>query len=713
MARFFLAALPSTGLLVALALVIGLVLALVGLALLVFPQEKQRPRQSQRQPSQRWQQKPAPTFLPGRRIQGEEAKRPRQWLEVQRISALTPTQAPPSPAVSVSEAPASPTSPTEAQSTAPLSDGTLLALPPEAPSAPAPAETTDDEPTLTLPPPAPAAPDTDAQDAAARLRDAPPLPMADEAPASETPEASAAPALEEASAEAEPLLPPASPPALTAEDDEVTLDTLPLGPVPLAESEPSPAAAAPPDGAAEATEDAEAAFLPAPEEEPTFDALQAPAAPLSPAEGAPEKAAEPPVAAPIRKARLSNLTQGPGATAAAGATNPFMPNIGASATPPAASPSVVRRARLPDFPHPSARATEAARQPQAGGQAEPAAPELAASTPPAPPEAAASAAPGGAGPAEAQQPAAAGESGAKTSAFTSSAASVGLRIHCFGTVDILVNGRSFSPLDSRFHASRECELMAFLAYWSAAKRHAFVDRATILEALVPEELEDEEPDDGADDHDEPLENRRSPIGGWKYRLCRRLRREGIPDHTWLETRADGALRLRSQVQVDLIEFLQVSASLRMARDQQRKPGSAPLSSEQVLGWLHQLQALYRDRGEFAEQFQWREWTQEPRRRYRSLYLHSTFYAAGLLATLGERQLAIQLAEELLEADEVEAEAVFEALITWLSEEGQRADLLRWLNKYREWYAQAYQGQTLERARPEFLARVARVPPASL
>src|SRR5690349_18822180 len=97
--------------------------------------------------------------------------------------------------------------------------------------------------------------------------------------------------------------------------------------------------------------------------------------------------------------------------------------------------------------------------------------------------------------------AAASENTAKTTAPASPSAAVGLRIHCFGTVDILVNGRSLSPLDSRFHASRECELMAFLAYWSASKRHAFVDRATILEALVPEELEDAEADEGADDHD--------------------------------------------------------------------------------------------------------------------------------------------------------------------------------------------------------------------
>ncbi len=705
MSHFFLAALPSTGALVTLALVVGLGLALVGLLLLAFSQANQRPRQSRRQPSPHRQQRSAPTFLPGRRIQGEEAKRPRQWLEVQRISALSGTRTTPSSAASVSEALASPDSSAEAQTTDLLPEA-ALPLPPETASPLAPAEATDEatdnEPTLSLLQQTPAVPTEAAQDTPARLEDTVPPVLVDEAPASETPEASAALALEEGSAQAEPLPPPTSPAPLEAEDEEITIDAQPLGAAPLAEPELPPVAVAPSDAPAVAEMPAgdQAVFSPALAEEVASDAAQAPAAPVSPAEGAPEKVAETPVATPIRKARLPNLAQGPGATA----TNPFMPPSGEYSRPPASAPSVVRRARLPDFPRPSARATAA------GGQAEPAAPEPASGTAPAPPASAAGEVPPGAGPAEARLPAATGETGAKAPVLTSSAASVGLRIHCFGTVDILVNGRSLSPLDSRFHASRECELMAFLAYWSAAKRHAFVDRATILEALVPEELEDEEPDEGADDHDEPLENRRSPIGGWKYRLCRRLRREGIPDHTWLETRADGALRLRSQVQVDLLEFLQVSANLRMARDQQRKPLSAQLSSEQVISWLHQLQALYRDRGEFAEQFQWREWTQEPRRRYRALYLHSTFYAAGLLAAMGERQLAIRLAEELLETDEVEVESVFEALITWLSEEGQRADMLRWLNKYREWYAQAYQGQTLERARPELLARVTRIPP---
>jgi hypothetical protein len=252
--------------------------------------------------------------------------------------------------------------------------------------------------------------------------------------------------------------------------------------------------------------------------------------------------------------------------------------------------------------------------------------------------------------------------------------------------------------------------MAFLAHAAAPRRQAFVDRATIIEALVPEELVENEDEEHPDESDEPAETRRSPISNWKYRLCRRLRRQGIPDHAWLETRADGALRLRSEVQIDVSEFLQLASQLRKAHDQIRRPGAKHIPRESIQEWLVQFQALYRDRGEFAEQFQLREWTQEPRRRYRSVYWHGIFYAAKLLAELGERQSAIHLVEELFEADEVDTEEVFETLLTWLSQEGNRTDLLRWLNKYRDWYADVYRGKSLDKARPDLIELVSKQHP---
>jgi hypothetical protein len=274
---------------------------------------------------------------------------------------------------------------------------------------------------------------------------------------------------------------------------------------------------------------------------------------------------------------------------------------------------------------------------------------------------------------------------------------------CFGTVDILVGGESLCPLKSRFRSSREFELMTFLAHWAATRRQAFADRATITEALLEEDLNDQ-----GGDAENPEERegaggfQRSPLGGWRYRLCRRLRQMGILDQDWLEIRADGALRLRPEVRIDLIEFLQVASQLRKARDQLRRPDHKPVAHETVLEQLHQLQNLYRERGEFAEQFLLCEWTQEPRRRYRSIYWQSLWYAAELLAASKERHYAIQLAEELIEGKEVEAEPTFEALLTWLNEEGNKQDLLKWLHRYREWYAEAYPGQSLDIARADFV-----------
>jgi hypothetical protein len=276
-----------------------------------------------------------------------------------------------------------------------------------------------------------------------------------------------------------------------------------------------------------------------------------------------------------------------------------------------------------------------------------------------------------------------------------------VRIVCFGTVDMLLDGAPLSPLDSRFRASREFELLAFLAQSAAQRRQTFVDRSTITEALLAEGLDEEDDEIDGDGED----YRRSPLGGWKYRLCRRLRRYGLPDNAWLETRADGALRLRADVQIDLVDFLQVSGQLRKARDLVRRGAGQQIEREMVFEWLQHLQHLYRDRGEFAEQFKFQEWTQEPRRRYRNIYWHALFYAAELQASLGERQMAIQVAEELLEQEEVEAEVVYESLLTWLREDGNKPDLSRWLNKYREWYASAHDDRSLDRDRPELIARL--------
>jgi tetratricopeptide (TPR) repeat protein len=278
-----------------------------------------------------------------------------------------------------------------------------------------------------------------------------------------------------------------------------------------------------------------------------------------------------------------------------------------------------------------------------------------------------------------------------------------VRIVCFGTVDILLNGTPLSPLDSRFRASREFELLAFLAQSAALRRQAFVDRSTITEALLTEGLDEDDDEIDSDGED----YRRSPLGGWKYRLCRRLRRYGVPDHAWLESRADGALRLRTDVQIDLVDFLQVSSQLRKARDLIRRSASQQIEREMVFEWLQQLQRVYRDRGEFAEQFKFQEWTQEPRRRYRNIYWHALFYAAEFQASLGERQMAIQLAEELLDQEEVETEVVYESLLTWLHEDGNKSDLPRWLNKYRNWYAATHDGRSLDRAHPDLIDRLTR------
>jgi tetratricopeptide (TPR) repeat protein len=500
-------------------------------------------------------------------------------------------------------------------------------------------------------------------------------------------------------------------PFLTAGDASIEEAITPVPPLPfsevLAAREPEQAAP-PPESAADAPAIADAS----PQAEPTGKALplespfeenqpEFPAEEASRAEEAPTVSASAP---PIRKARLADVFSEPAierpyAKEASPAAQPSEP-----APEPQPPQSAARRARLVGFPAPSNQiagepgpdqpgASEARQEPAASS------PESAAAEADTLPEARA-----GAGVAEQSDeridvviapPVEA------ASLKSEAAGSLAVRIVCFGAVDLLLDGVPLSPVDSRFRASREFELLAFLAHSAALKRQSFVDRSAITEALLAEGLDEDEDEVNGDGE----EYRRSPLGGWKYRLCRRLRRYGLPDHAWLETRADGALRLRADVQVDLVEFLQVSSQLRKARDLSRRSAGQPIERETVLAWLHQLQHLYRDRGEFAEQFKYQEWTQEPRRRYRNIYWHALFYAAELLASLGERQTAIQLAEELLEQEEVEAEVVFEALLTWLHEDGNKPDLLRWLNKYREWYAAAHNGRSLDKARPELISQL--------
>lgn len=679
------------------ALLIGIFLLVVGLLLLLLPRSERRSQKSRAFKRSR----AAPTVLPGYRIRSEQARAPRQFLSVPRIAVLDPQRGsqPASPDASAITEVFSITEGTQDQSDAPDDAPTLpFPLLPEAEqplTEPEEAETEEaDQATLiTLDQPGlPAMPaeETPPEDSRSQPEQppaslsaaAPPIP--DNTPAAlaapplpadlEDTEPDGAPAPESAAAPVEPAPPEpetAGLPEIEEQSDEE--ETLPPGALGAASSS-EEADALSPDEVAEFLADADA--------EPQQEVMPQP---------------------PIRKARLANVFSE--VITERSFTKDALP-LAQPPPPPEPQPpqSAARRARLTGFPHPAAQVDSTALTNRlADGEADQQQAGVV-SAPEASGEGAALSEPGTASAPRSDKDAITSSESNQPPQPESAETPALLRVVCFGTVDILTNGKPLSPLDSRFRSSREFELMAFLAYSAAMRRQTFVDRSAITEALLSEEMDEDAADEGAEEGEEPFTNRRSPLGGWKYRLCRRLRSQGIPDHAWLESRADGALRLRSEVQIDVVEFLQVSSHLRKARDQMRRLDGKQPRRDDVLAWLQQLRHLYRDRGEFAEQFQLQEWTQEPRRRYRNIYWHALFYAAELLAALEERQTAIQLAEELVEQEEVETEVVYEALLTWLHEDGAKSDLLRWLNKYRQWYAAVHENRSLDTARPDLLAR---------
>jgi hypothetical protein len=669
MSKLLFAFLNVSGSVIGISLAIGLVLLVGGLLLTLLPSSEDRPRRTRR----RRQNPEPPLFLPGHRIRGEEAKRSRQRLEVRRLVVLDAAAHPPQmPAISAPP-PVPARNEIEGQQLAvlpasvPEQSGPVSKLPPYAWSE----EMALAETVYSLP-------STEGSGAAETVQEND-ISTALQEPGEALPEmrqSDQSEQFQETNPELESVsgTMPAPQPQIATGGVE---DTTTLQSDQAREDEALPTMALAPESHV-------SSHVSSMESVPDAVATAASPIPAAQDEEADVITAELPVPPPIRKAKLSTLTQAPPA-----APGYVLKDASSGSGEPEEAPAgAVRRARLKGFPASTG--------------------ESPADLPPLNPPEELLAQLGLASPVspasherltESSEPVVGGTaSGVET-------ASGGLRIVCFGTVDILVAGQPLSPLDSRFRSSREFELMAFLAHAAAPRRQAFVDRATIIDALVPEELGDNEDEEHPDDGDEPPETRRSPISNWKYRLCRRLRRQGIPDHAWLETRADGALRLRSDVQIDVAEFLQVASNLRKAHDQIRRPGAKQIPRESIQEWLGQFQTLYRDRGAFAEQFQLREWTQEPRRRYRSVYWHGIFYAARLLAALGERQPAIHLAEELFEADEVDTEEVFETLLTWLGEEGNRTDLLRWLNTYRDWYADVYRGKSLDKARPDLIELV--------
>lgn len=288
-------------------------------------------------------------------------------------------------------------------------------------------------------------------------------------------------------------------------------------------------------------------------------------------------------------------------------------------------------------------------------------------------------------------------------AAAADAAASAIRIVCLGLVNILIGGEELQQTGKRFRSSRELELMAYLAHCAATKKMAFVDRQTIANALLPEQWADDESDEHAERDTESAKDPRSLIRSYKYRLSTRLGKAGIQEQAWLESRDDDALRLSSQVHTDLAELLGVANRLKLGRDEVVRQRKVVITPEQVQQWLRQLDLLYRS--DFAEQFQDSEWAEKPRRYYRGAYLRAKVEAAELLAALGERQQAIYLAERLIEAEEVKTDELFDALIGWLIQEGDKTGLLRWYGQYRRWYTKLNKGQTLEAARPDLAERV--------
>lgn len=673
------------------ALLIGIFLLVVGLLLLLLPRSERRSQKS----TAFKRSKASPTVVPGYRIRSEQARVPRQFLSVPRIAVLDPQRSshPTSTAAVASTEAFSITAEAQdhpdALDDAPTLSFSLLAEAEQPPTKPGKekAEEADQATLITLDQPGSIAmPAVDMPPEQEQETDS--LSQPDSQPEQLTEPLSAAtpPVSDDTAPDA-----PAAP-TLHADSD----DTEPNG-APAPESAAAPLEPAPPEP--------EAADLPEVEEQSAEPDEPSPA---EVAEFPPNADAEPQQDAipqpPIRKARLSSVFSE--VITERSFTKDALPLAQPPPLPEPQPPqSAARRARLTGFPHPAAQVDSAAltNHLEDGDADQQQISAVSASEASA--EGAALSVPGTANaqrgdkdaitPSDSDQPPQ--PEGAETPAL--------LRVVCFGTVDILTNGKPLSPLDSRFRSSREFELMAFLAYSAALRRQTFVDRSAITEALLSEEMDEDSADESAEESEESFTNRRSPLGGWKYRLCRRLRGQGIPDHAWLESRADGALRLRAEVQIDVVEFLQVSSHLRKARDQMRRFDAKQPKRDDVLAWLQQLRHLYRDRGEFAEQFQLQEWTQEPRRRYRNVYWHALFYAAELLAALEERQTAIQLAEELVEQEEVETEVVYEALLTWLHEDGNKSDLLRWLNTYRQWYAAVHDNRSLDMARPDLLARL--------
>lgn len=683
------------------ALLIGIFLLAVGSLLLLLPRSERRSQKSRAFKRSR----AAPTVMPGYRIRSEQARAPRQFLSVPRIAVLDPQRG------------SQPTTPEAGASSETLS---ITAGAQDQPDA------LDDAPTLpfSLLPEA-GQPLTEPEEAETEEADQAALITLDQPGSPAMPAEEPLPEQEQdtkSRSQPEQLPAPLSAAAPPVPDDTAAAPAAPALPADLEDAEPDGAPA--PESAAPvepAPPEPEAADLPESEEQSDEEETLPPAAlgaaasseesdDLSPAEvaefltdadAAPQQEVMP--QPPIRKARLANVFSE--VITERSFTKDALP-LAQPLPPPEPQPpqSAARRARLTGFPHPAAQVDSAALtnrladggvdQQQAG----------VASAPEASGAGAALSEPGTANAPRGDKDAITSSESDQPPQPESAETPALLRVVCFGTVDILTNGKPLSPLDSRFRSSREFELMAFLAYGAAMRRQTFVDRSAITEALLSEEMDEDTADEGAEEGEESFTNRRSPLGGWKYRLCRRLRSQGIPDHAWLESRADGALRLRSEVQIDVVEFLQVSSHLRKARDQMRRFDGKQPKRDDVLAWLQQLRHLYRDRGEFAEQFQLQEWTQEPRRRYRNIYWHALFYAAELLAALEERQTAIQLAEELVEQEEVETEVVYEALLTWLHEDGAKSDLLRWLNKYRQWYAAVHENRSLDTARPDLLAR---------
>lgn len=274
---------------------------------------------------------------------------------------------------------------------------------------------------------------------------------------------------------------------------------------------------------------------------------------------------------------------------------------------------------------------------------------------------------------------------------TGAEAGTRLRVQGFGLAHLVVWGKRLELRST----SKQMQLILYLAH--AAAEHGpreayYVSRATIAEALWMSE-EPEEPAahlpstpskklrarGGKAPKTRPVEVlQQEALRQAKSRLVKCLEEVGLSEADWLDSRRDGALRLRSEVQSDLKDFQALARFLEAVRwkTDTSVPLPPQLTTDRLRKLVARLHRLYRDG--FAEQFELLEWTRQPREHYRSTLYQALQNAAVLLGRAGDSESAIDLAVFAFEQHPT-AESLHDLFRCW--ELGDLTQLRTYLREY--------------------------------